>query len=115
MRTTMKATKKRQAALGLPVQPVRYFGSERAAQIAMNQPTPRRRESLPMVNRLHSKLMYMTQSLPARSPTPMYPWHLPSTPEKALDDEKIPRVNWKERLQNDFAQKVLTMVPGRKA
>ena len=115
MRSAVVDTKKRQAALGLPVQRVRYFGSERAALLALDESTPRPKKIVPMADRIHSKLMYMTQSLPAISPAPLYPWRLPGTPEKGLNDEHMPKVNHREKLENDFAQKVLTMVPGRQA
>ena len=61
-----------------------------------------------MADRLKERMQEMIyRPLPSTSPTPLYPWSLPQTPQSDFRDEDVPVHDVREC---DFASKVISMV-----
>jgi len=62
-------------------------------------------------DRMTSKLLQLQRTLPSRSPTPQYPWVPPDMDDRVAKEEELPN---QALASMGFAEKVLTMIPGRK-
>lgn len=110
MSSAVGDSKLRQANLGLPMQRIRYYG--RAKPQSIQKPrTPCTPQGLSAADRVQARLMQMKARIPSRSPTPLYPWQPPEIPDREVGDNNMPQV---DMFDIPFADKVLTLLPGRK-